>query len=163
MDPVTLGLLAAVAGGTGGEIGRDAWAALRALVQRSRPSRHQAPGVAHPDDEASNTAVAPDPGEDAMDALEAQADDPALARRLLDILASRAAAEPDFEAALALWARGAASGVAAEGVVHNQVSGGVQYGPVLQGREFSGISFTVTTPSPPPAPAPDEGSTPARG
>jgi hypothetical protein len=79
-----------------------------------------------------------------MDALQARPDDPAAAGRLLDVLTSRAATEPDFEAALAQWARRAASGVPGEGMVHNEVSGGVQYGPVLQGRAFSGISFTIT-------------------
>lgn len=34
MEPVSVGLLAALAGGAGGELGRQVWAALSALVRR---------------------------------------------------------------------------------------------------------------------------------
>jgi hypothetical protein len=34
LDPVSVGMLAALAGGAGGELGRQAWAALSELVRR---------------------------------------------------------------------------------------------------------------------------------
>ena len=67
-------------------------------------------------------------------------DDPAAGRRLLALLEElrgEAGAEP-------------------AGTVHNVISGGVQHGPVVQGRDFSGgLSFTTT-------PAPEQGPEPGR-
>ena len=46
---------------------------------------------------------------------------------------------------------------AAEGNVTNTISGGTQYGPVLQGRDFSNITFGATPGMPPTGPSLDQG------
>lgn len=38
------------------------------------------------------------------------------------------------------------------GNVSNTVSGGIQYGPVVQGRDFTGLTFGATPPPPPAGP-----------
>ncbi|MEU0933753.1 hypothetical protein [Embleya sp. NPDC005971] len=45
----------------------------------------------------------------------------------------------------------------AMGTVHNTISGGTQHGPVVQGRDFSGLTFgTPGTAPPPTTPTPDD-------
>ncbi|MDX3775894.1 hypothetical protein PV720_00320 [Streptomyces europaeiscabiei] len=131
MDPVSVGVLAALAGGAGGELGRQAWATLSELVRR--PFGRQ--------------AGAPAPGEAELVALGEAPGEPARAEALSGALAARAAVDPEFAAALGSW-RGRIPALA-EGSVTNTVSGGTQYGPVIQGRDFSGITFN--SPTAPPA------------
>ncbi|MCX4763901.1 hypothetical protein OG562_23645 [Streptomyces sp. NBC_01275] len=123
MDPVSVGVLAALAGGAGGEMGRQAWAALSELLRR--PFGRQ--------------AGAPAPGEAELVALGEAPGEPARAEALSGALAARAAVDPEFAAALDSW-RGRIPALT-EGSVTNTVSGGAQYGPVIQGRDFSGITF----------------------
>lgn len=123
-------MLAALAGGAGGELGRQAWATLSELVRR--PFSRQAGAVAT--GEAELVALSESPGE------------PARAEALSSALAARAAVDPDFAAALASWRRQAPA--LREGSVTNTISGGTQYGPVIQGRDFSGITFN-SPPAPP--------------
>ena len=123
MDPVSVGVLAALAGGAGGELGRQAWATLSELVRR--PFGRQ--------------AGAPAPGEAELVALGEAPGEPARAEALSGALAARAAVDPEFAAALDSW-RGRIPALT-EGSVINTVSGGTQYGPVIQGRDFSGITF----------------------
>lgn len=130
MDPVSVGMLAALAGGAGGELGRQAWATLSELV--CRPFSRHAGAVAT--GEAELVSLSEAPGE------------PARAEALSRALATRAAADPDFAAALASWRRQVPT--LAEGSVTNTISGGTQYGPVVQGRDFSGITFN-NPPAPP--------------
>jgi hypothetical protein len=73
--------------------------------------------------------------------------EPARAEALSGVLAARAAVDPEFAAALDSW-RGQVPALV-EGSVTNTVSGGTQYGPVVQGRDFSGITFN--SPAAPPA------------
>jgi hypothetical protein len=154
VDPVSAGLLTALAGGAGGEAGRQAWAALGALVRR--PFRRTTDGR----DEAPGAAA--ESGEAQVSALERQPGDDACAGRLSAALVARAAADPEFHAALEQWERAArALGVVPAAAVHNEIRGGTQYGPVLQGQSFSGLSFTVGTPSPAPAPEPARPPDPA--
>lgn len=127
MDPVSVGVLAALAGGAGGELGRQAWATLSELVRR--PFGRQ--------------AGAPAPGEAELVALSEAPGEPARAEALSGALAARAAVDPEFAAALDSW-RGRIPALA-EGSVTNTVSGGTQYGPVIQGRDFSGITFNSPT------------------
>lgn len=149
MDPVSIALLAAAAGGAGGEAGRQAWSSLTALVRRPFRRSEGAGGD----------------GEDAPEEIEAQLasleqcpDDRAMAQELSRTLLARATADPEFETALTDWARSASAlDVAPPGAVRNEITGGHQYGPVLQGQSFSGLSFTVGAPPPP---SPQEADTP---
>jgi ABC-type glycerol-3-phosphate transport system substrate-binding protein len=71
---------------------------------------------------------------------------------LAEVLLTRAVADGGFEDALASWWE-QARGIQVSGDVANTVSGGTQYGPVLQGRDFTGLTFTT---APPPAPGPPQ-------
>ncbi|AWK12740.1 hypothetical protein SSP531S_15710 [Streptomyces spongiicola] len=146
MDPISIGLLAALAGGVGGELGRQAWAGLSALVRQ--PFRRGRDGADAPQVSTGELELA---------ALSRAPDDQARARALSAALAARSALDPDFGARLRQWHEGARLIPEEDGGVHNSISGGNQYGPVLQGRDFSGLSFST----PPPPPAAPEGGTPA--
>lgn len=139
MDPVTVALLAAIAGGAGGEAGRQAWVGLGALVRR--PFRHDA--------DAATPAVSS--GELELAALGQTPADLARAQALSTALAVRAAVDADFRSGLAAWQEQAKLVRTGDGDVSNTISGGTQHGPVLQGRDFSGISFTTPPPPAPPA------------
>ncbi|NEE12084.1 hypothetical protein G3M58_37215 [Streptomyces sp. SID7499] len=139
MEPISVGLLAALAGGVGGEAGRQAWAGLSALVRRPfQRGRGIAQAAVVGSGEAELTAL----GQEPTDAVHAQA--------LSAALALRAAADAEFHAALQQWHTQAQLARTGEGDVHNTISGGTQHGPVLQGRDFSGIS--LITPPPPATP-----------
>jgi hypothetical protein len=148
MDPISVALLAALAGGAGGELGRQAWVGLTTLVRRPFTRGHgesaQAPAVSSGETELVRLHEAPG------DAARAQA--------LSTALAVRAAVDAEFCSGLHQWHEQAKLVRTGDGDVHNTVSGGTQHGPVLQGRDFSGLSFT-TTPSPPPAPESETRST----
>ncbi|MFD4509414.1 hypothetical protein [Streptomyces sp. NPDC058457] len=137
MDPVSVGLLAALAGGAGGEIGRQLWAGLSALVHRPFRQRDSGQGDAISSGETELAALVRAPG----DAARAQA--------LSTALAVRAALDPDFGTDLQEWHEEAQL-VRTGGEVHNEISGGTFHGTVQQGRDFSGLTLT----SPPPATGP---------
>ncbi|NYI03862.1 hypothetical protein [Allostreptomyces psammosilenae] len=141
MDPVSVGLLAALAGGAGGEIGRQAWAGLSALVRRPLRGGQDAEDV---DDVAAVSS-----GEVELAELERAPADSARAQALSTALAVRAAVDADFHAGLERWRELARLVRTGDGEARNTISGGTFHGPVLQGRDFSGTSFT--TPPPPPA------------
>jgi hypothetical protein len=91
MDPTSAATLAALAGGVGGEAGKQAWTALSALVRR--PFHHgeadsEAGALVVSSGEAELAALAQDPGE-----LER-------AQRLSTALAVRAALNAEFRLAL---------------------------------------------------------------
>lgn len=140
MDPISVAALAALAGGVSGEAGKQAWTALRALVRRPFRGRG-AEGATAPSTVSS--------GESELAALTLRPSDPVRARQLSDALTARATHDADFREGLERWWTTAESAVAA-GDVHNSVSGGTQHGPVVQGRDFSNITFTTP---PPPGPA----------
>jgi hypothetical protein len=71
---------------------------------------------------------------------------------LAEVMIARASTDTGFGTALTAWWE-QASQVHVSGDVTNTVSGGTQYGPVLQGRDFTGLTFT--SPTPPPAVNPD--------
>ncbi|MGA5703688.1 hypothetical protein [Peterkaempfera bronchialis] len=147
MEPISLVLLAALAGGAGGEAGRQAWASLSALVRR--PFRSG----------GTDTGQEP-PGRTGLPellAVEEQPHDSQRASALSTALAVRAALDPGFRAELEEWHRRARAGVESSGSVHNRISGGTQHGPVLQGQNFSDITFTT---APPPASTPEGGEPP---
>ncbi|MEY9997484.1 hypothetical protein ABIE67_009603 [Streptomyces sp. V4I8] len=140
MDPISVGLLAALAGGAGGELGRQVWAGLSALVRR--PFRR-----------GQDTEVpAGGSGEAELVELEGAPDDPARAQALSAALAVRAGLDADFRTGLQQWHEQAKLVRTGDGEVHNSISGGTQNGPVLLGRDFSGVSFTTSPPPPPAAP-----------
>nr|WP_093746318.1 hypothetical protein [Streptomyces sp. PAN_FS17] len=143
MDPISAGLLTALVGGVGGELGRQVWAGLGALVRR--PFQR---------DEGGGQLPPTPPGEAELARLEEQPDDPARAQALSTALAMRAAADRDFHAGLQQWLTQATALVhSGGGETRNEISGGTFHGPVLQGRDFSGASFTThSQPSPPPPP-----------
>ncbi|WP_119582260.1 hypothetical protein [Streptomyces europaeiscabiei] len=132
MDPVSVGLLAALAGGAGGELGRQAWAGLSDLVRR--PLRR---GQNTAQDPVANSAEAE------LAALGQGPTDPVRAQALSTALAVRAALDTDFRAGLQLWHEQAKLVHAGDAEVHNTISGGTQSGPVFQGRDYSGISFAI--------------------
>ncbi|GAA4568750.1 hypothetical protein GCM10023100_20920 [Actinocorallia cavernae] len=122
--------MAALAGGAGGEPGRQAWVALGELVRR--PFGRRSGG--------SN------PGETEFAALGEAPGEPARAEALRSGLVARATEDPEFATALAGWRRRAQP--LSEGSVTNTISGGTHGGSVIQGRNFSGVTFNGP-PTPP--------------
>jgi hypothetical protein len=146
MDPVTIGaVLAAVAGGAGGALGAQVWAGVGVLVRR--PFRRDRP--------APDAGAAVSSGEVELAALQ---EDPAGGRAvaLAEVLVARAAADFGFGEALAGW-WGLASQVQVGGDVTNTISGGTFQGPVLQGRDFTNLSFGSSAPPGPSGPPQDAG------
>lgn len=147
MDPVTIGaVLAAVAGGAGGALGSEVWAGLSALVRRPFRRAHVTGG----------SMVPLSSGSAELATLEQSPADERQAVALAEVLLARADADSGFREALHAWWE-QASQIRIGGDVANTVSGGTQYGPVLQGRDFSGLTFgsSAVPRSAPPAPDPD--------
>jgi hypothetical protein len=146
MDPVTIGVvLLAIAGGAGGELGKQVWAGVSALVRR--PFRH---GQAM---RTTAATVAPLPsGEAELTALERAPADEGRSRALAEVLVARAGGDADFRRALEGWWEQASLVRTGEGDVTNTINGGTQYGPVLQGRDFTGLTFGAPSAEPPPVP-----------
>ncbi|MFD6344720.1 hypothetical protein ACFWF9_08335 [Streptomyces roseolus] len=147
MDPIAVGLLAALAGGAGGELGRQAWAGLGALVRR--PFRR------------ADSGNSPEPvAGSGVSELELLTQDPADLRRAQELstaLAARAALDPEFSTDLETWHRQVQSVRAEDRGVSNHISGGSLHGPVLQGRDFSGLTFTIPPSSTLPSAVPGDG------
>jgi hypothetical protein len=70
--------------------------------------------------------------------------DAARAQALSTALAVRAALDAEFHAALQRWRELAEP--LDTGNVHNEISGGTFSGPVIQGRDFSGININTSPP-----------------
>ncbi|MEU6573571.1 hypothetical protein [Streptomyces sp. NPDC046805] len=138
-----MALLAALAGGAGGEAGREAWAALSSLIRRPfrRGGNAGAPTASSGEAELVRLAESPD--------------DTARAHALSTALAVRAALDTEFQAGLRRWSELAES--LDSGDIHNEITGGSFTGPVLQGRDFSGITFTT---QPPPMIDPEQDTPP---
>ncbi|MFC7259618.1 hypothetical protein [Streptomyces lutosisoli] len=148
MDPVSVGLLAALAGGAGGEVGKQVWTGLSELVRR--PFQR---GLGTVDVSAVSS------GEVELAGLERAPADQARAQALSTVLAVRAAMDGDFRVGLQQWLEAAKLVRAGDGDVSNTISGGTFNGPTLQGRDFSGVSFSVAS-----APPADPGAhTPRQG
>ncbi|GAA4796602.1 hypothetical protein GCM10023220_24400 [Streptomyces ziwulingensis] len=128
VDPISASLLVAAASGAGGEMGRQLWDALRGLVRRG------------PADETPTTPD-PAPGEAELVSLSQAPHSAERARALSEALSRRAAQDAVFGARLTEWGQQAQVLHAAAGDTRNTVSGGTQHGPLLQGRDFSGITF----------------------
>ncbi len=147
MDPLTIGAtLAAIAGGVGGALGSQLWTGVSALVRR--PFRHS-----HP---AGDTVIAVPSGEAELAALELAPADERRGVALAEVLVARAEADAEFREALtAWWTR--ASQLRLGGDVTNTVSGGSFYGPVMQGRDFTGLTWGPLSTEPPIRPSPGPG------
>ncbi|EST35315.1 hypothetical protein [Streptomyces roseochromogenus] len=130
MDPITAAALTSLAGSLGGEAGRNAWQGLAALVRR--PFRRAA-------GEESGETGGISSGELELAALRDDPDNTAHAQALATALGVRAALDAEFGTLLEQWWRGAAQATAA-GNVNNTVNG-TQNGPVIQGRDFSHMTF----------------------
>jgi hypothetical protein len=136
VDPISIGLLTALAGGAGGEAGRRAWSALSALVRR--PLR-QVPVQSERALPGDATAMASQ-GVGALAALERSPGDVDRARALSAALTARAVADPNFARALDVWAGQARTIQVTDDSTHNTISGTV-YGGVVQGRDAGSIIF----------------------
>lgn len=152
MDPATIGaVLAAVAGGAGGALGAQVWDAVGALVRRpfgrSRAGR---------DNTGGNDIAAVSSGEAELAALAQAPADQRRAMALAEALVGRAEADRSFAADLSAWWEQARRFLVI-GNVSNTVSGGTQYGPVLQGRDFTSLAFGVPAAAPPAETPADEG------
>ncbi|MER5473107.1 hypothetical protein [Streptomyces sp. NPDC002685] len=132
MDPVSVGLLVALAGGAGGEVGRQAWAGLGALVRHPLRRGEDSPG---------SSVVSS--GEAELVRLGQAPGDSSRAQALSTALAVRAAVDEDFHARLRQWSEAAELVRTGDGGTYNTVSGGTFSGPVIQGRDVSGNSFGV--------------------
>jgi hypothetical protein len=139
MDPVTVGaVLTAIAGGAGDAIGGQLWAGVSALVRR--PFRYA----------DREPAGEPASGAAELAALERAPQDQARAVALAEVLVARAAADADFRRELESWWAAASQVQTGPGDTANTISGGTFQGPVLQGRDFTGLTFGG-----PPAPPAD--------
>ncbi len=143
MDPATVGaVLLAIVGGVGSGLGSNLWTGVGALVHR--PFRHRqdaADGV---------TPAAPvSSGDQELAALELAPADKQRALALAQVLVTRSEADPEFRQALQGWWDQAAP--MREAVVTNTITGGTQYGPVIQGQNFTGLTFGAPAVPPPPA------------
>lgn len=135
MDPVSIGaVLAAVAGGAGGAFGGQVWAGLSALVCRQFRRMHG----------TSYGTVPLSDGSAELAALQHAPADERKAVALAEVLIARADVDSGFRDALQAWWE-QASQIRIGGDVINTVSGGTQHGPVLQGRDFSGLTFGPST------------------
>ncbi|MGK5638698.1 hypothetical protein ACSNOK_10365 [Streptomyces sp. URMC 126] len=136
MDPISASVLVALAGGAGGEAGRQAWQGLTALVRR--PFRHGDDDSPAPAPPLQVSSAQPE-----LTALQNAPTDPDRAQALVTALGVRAALDARFRHDLDEWWQRARS-VGTGGDVHNHISGGTYNAPTFQGRDYSGI--TVTTP-----------------
>jgi hypothetical protein len=138
VDPVSVALLLAVAGGMGGALGEQVWKGLGSLL--ARPF-HRGDAARHP-----KSAAVVGGGEE-FAALAAAPGDRAAAERLAGALAARAGADAGFRQVLETWREQAERAYPAAGSTVNHISGGTFHGPVIQGGTATGFSFGV-----PPAP-----------
>jgi hypothetical protein len=139
VDPVTMGaVLLAVVTGVSEALGGQLWAGMVSLVRRPFRGRQAAAG-----DLSAVTS-----GEGELLALEQSPGDRQKAVALAEVLLARAGADAGFGRALRDWWAQAEPVREKIGDVTNTVSGGTQYGPMVQGRDFTNLTFGVT-PAPP--------------
>lgn len=146
MDPVTIGavLLAIISGASEG-LGGRLWDGVVALVRRPFPRRAQVGGSA--DARADGAS-----GEMELAALEHDPTGEQRAVALASVLLARADADNGFKHALEAWWEQASSIRSGSGNVTNRISGGTQQGPILQGRDFTHVTFGAAQVAQPPVP-----------
>lgn len=136
----------AIVSGAGGELGTQLWAGVAELVRRPFRRRQAAMDAAAP-------VAAPSPsGEAELLALQRAPADEGRAVALAEVLLARAGADAKFRRALEGWWEQASLMRTGEGNVSNTITGGVQHGPVLQGRDFSNVTFGAARAAPPSVP-----------
>jgi hypothetical protein len=124
MDPISVGLLAAVASGAGGEMGKQAWAKLSALV--------------HKPFQKGDTFSS---GEAELALLGQTPNDVARAQALSTALAVRAALDGEFGAELDTWRTADAMPLLEKPRVrdvYNKITGGTFEGMVIQAGNIEG-------------------------
>jgi hypothetical protein len=137
MDPMTIGaVVLAIVSGAAGEAGGRLWDGLRKLVRRPIPGR--------PDIVDSATKVSGGIAE--LEALEQAPADERQAVVLAEALLARADTDTAFRHELETWWAQASQISGSYGSVTSTISGGTQYGPVLQGRDFTEITFNTNSP-----------------
>ncbi|SNT46032.1 hypothetical protein [Actinacidiphila glaucinigra] len=132
MEAIAGELLMALAGGTAGAAGQQAWMSLRDLVRRPTA----------PDTGPEGPGEIPS-GEEEFAALDEEAESAERAQALARALALRATYDDAFREHFAAWRSAAQDTVARPGGgnVDNSVTGGRQ-GTVIMGRDFHGpITF----------------------
>jgi hypothetical protein len=134
MDPVLMSsVLMAVVTGVSEALGGQLWSGVISLVRRPSRSREA----------ISSPAEAITSGEVELAALQEAPGDRQKALALAEVLLARAEVDAGFERALHEWWEQTEPVRERIASVTNTVSGGTQYGPVLQGRDFSNLSFGV--------------------
>jgi hypothetical protein len=132
MDPITISaVLLAIVSGAGTQLGTQLWEGMVSLVRR--PFRHKAAG--------SDAAAVVPSGESELAAFQQVPGDRQKAVALAEALLARSGTDDEFRQALEGWWQQAVPIRANIGNVVNTVSGGTQHGPVLQGRDFSNLTF----------------------
>jgi tetratricopeptide (TPR) repeat protein len=141
MEPVTIGaVLLAIVGGASTELGTQLWEGLTSLL-RLPLRRNAASG-----DAAASAMLTS--GEAELAAFRQAPDNHQKAVALAKALLARAGVDDEFRQALESWWQEAEPIRMSIGTVGNTISGGIQQGPVLQGRDFSNITFGTSPPSP---------------
>jgi hypothetical protein len=137
VDPVTVGaVLLAVATGVSEALGGQLWAGVVSLVRRPQ----------HSGKELAGEVAAAQSGDAELIELQNSPGDQQKAVALAEVLLARAAADPGFDRALGEWWEQATPVREKAGDVTNTISGGTFSGPVLQGRDFTGLTFGATAP-----------------
>ena len=137
MDPVTLGaVVLAIVSGAAGEAGGKLWDGLTTLVRRPFRARTA---------DADQT-VAVSSGEAELTALERAPADQGRALAVGEALLARASTDVTFQKELENWWSQASHVRIDQGSVTNTISGGTQHGPVVQGRDFTGLTFNASPP-----------------
>jgi hypothetical protein len=137
VDPITMAaVLLAIASGAGEGLGKQLWDGVAALVRH--PYRRKA---ATSGDVAAAEVVAA--GKTQLAAFQQAPTDKDRAIALAEALLARADADAGFRQALESWWQQAESIRASVGNVTNTVSGGIQRGPVFQGRDFANITLDM--------------------
>ena len=139
MDSVTFGaVLLAIIGGATEQLGGQLWEGLVSLVRH--PFRHKAP---------SSETIEIDPsGVAELDALQQSPHDQGKAVALAEALLARSDTDVEFQQALEAWWQLTDPIRANVGNVSNTISGGNHYGPTLQGRDYSNVSFGAVPSTP---------------
>ena len=86
-------------------------------------------------------------GSGELSALQQAPADERLAVALAEVLVARANVDAEFRNALESWWEQASQVRISGGDVANTITGGTQYGPVLQGLAFTGVTFNTEPPS----------------
>jgi hypothetical protein len=143
MDPVTIGaVLLAIVTGASSQLGTQLWQGVVTLVRR--PFHHTTAASG----EAAVTAAVLS-GEAELAALQRDPADRHAAVALAKVLLARSDMDIEFRRALESWWNQSQAIGMSTGNATNIVTGGTQHGPVIQGRDFTGINIGAAPVTPP--------------